>query len=232
MHTRVETTDKGPVHIVLPDDHDPREGVIIYLHGWNLGKKKGDWYVDQVWEEFGLERKLELSGSKAALVAIATQDGKGRPRYWESLEELLELVTCHLPPSWRTDYWVHVIGHSGAWANSVAWLESDQLNHLTLLDAIYGGANHFRDWSLQPGRYLDIGVNHGSGTHKKAWQIIKEHPSYHVWGVMPDLDAKLETCGMVYMPIKLGHMEWVNKDDPFALFAKRSAAIRSGMEGR
>lgn len=224
-HTRLEHPTKGPVHLYQNPTQDDRAGFVVYLHGWNLGKKKEAWYVDQVVDEFDLEGKFQRSHSNATLIVIATKDGRGRPIYWDHLGDLLRFLRDngheygHGP--------VHAVGHSGAYVNIQRWLDNPALRHITLLDALYGYVKSFTEWALDLDHALDIAVTRGSRPHKNAWSLLKHLDSYHVVQRLPQGLTPAPITRVLYAPSSMSHMQWVTTDGAIPYFIHRAELLRT-----
>jgi hypothetical protein len=227
---RIETEKKGPILVYRPEGHEEKDGVLIFLHGFNLGKAKTDWYVDQVWDEFDLMAKHDRSKSKATLVAIQTKHGRGKPIPWGDLEELLAKLEAEGYPEARK--YVHVMGHSGAYANIKKWFgglgmgSTGLMNHVTLLDGLYGYVKEYREFIVEYDMKFDLCVGRGGVTHRNAGTLVAKLPDYHVWTKMPELLLPRHESPVVYLPIKMPHMHWVTKSHAIELFAGRAQMIR------
>ena len=223
-HRRLEHPKHGPVHVFLPEKWDPAEGVTIFVHGFDLDGKAKPWYIDHAQAEFALGEKLVSTMSRYALVAIESKTGSGKPIYWKSLDELLTFLEAN---GVNTAADVHAIGHSGAFANIALWLPSENLSHVTLLDATYGQFSAYASWALKEGNILDVAVNKGTNTHKNSWSIIGKLPSYHTWQKIPDHEiGHIDLCKIGYMPVTYQHMKWVTTHEPMQFFLTRAQMIR------
>jgi len=220
-------TEKGPIKIYRPEGHSTEAGVLIFLHGFNLGKATTKWYVDQMWGEFDLEGKHERSNSKATLIGIQTKHGRGEPIPWGDLGVLLARLEADGYPEVRQ--YVHVMGHSGAYTNIKKWFSSELIDHITLLDGLYGYVKEYREFVMENNVFFDLAVSRNTVTHRNAATLVAKLPDYHVWNQMPEtLLRGVHRTPTVYMPIHMPHMHWVTKSDAIGLFAGRAQMIREG----
>jgi hypothetical protein len=140
-HLRVET-EHGPIHLWRPAKYDPRTaGVVIYVHGYFIS-------VDQTWVDDQLAAQFQASGRNALFIAIKGPQSDNEDVQWPSLAELLETVENRTP--------FHVprgplvaVGHSGGFRTLLPWLRDSRLQHVILLDGLYGGQAEFGSW-LRP----------------------------------------------------------------------------------
>lgn len=139
-HERLET-DRGPVHVWVPDGfHPDGAATIVYVHGYYTD-------VDGAWTRHRLAEQFALSGLNAMFVACEAPTGARDEVRWRSLGDLLQTVHARtgLP---RPMGPVIAVGHSGAYRTLVPWLEYPLLDQVVTLDALYGEYEPFRDWVL------------------------------------------------------------------------------------
>jgi hypothetical protein len=224
---RIETEKQGPILVYRPEGHQIEDGVLIFLHGFNLKKATTKWYVDQMWEEFDLEGKHERSNSKATLVAVQTKHGRGKPIVWKDLGVLLARLESEGYP--EAAQYVHVMGHSGAYANIKKWFAFDNaglMDHVTLLDGLYGYVKEYRQFIQMNTVNFDLCVSRNTVTHRNAGTLVAKLDEYHVWTEMPEYLGARHLSPRVYLPIRLPHMHWVTKSNAIGLFAGRAQLIR------
>lgn len=235
-YRRIETPKKGPIHIYQSDEFEPANyALTIFLHGFCLGKKKESWYVDQAWDEFDLRNQFDRANNSSMFVAVATKDGKGRPTYWKNLDELLDVLSKEMA-QWvfegeRYEFeHVHVVGHSGAYANILHWLGHQDLCHITLLDGLYGGVTAFREWAQHPDHknWLDLCVTRKTGTDRNAKKLLTKVPKYSTWTQLPGSvpEACNDTSQVLYVPLRMPHMKWVTGGEVLPLMFGRDEQVR------
>jgi hypothetical protein len=132
-------TEHGAIHVWTPPGYDGREaGIVIYVHGYYTD-------ADHAWKDHDLARQFAASKRDALfIVPEAPASGSEEPS-WPALGDLLREVWrgtgLHRPPGT-----VVVVGHSGAYRTIVLWLDYTPLDHIVLLDALYGNEEDFHAW--------------------------------------------------------------------------------------
>ena len=140
-HLRVET-EHGPLHLWRPAKYDLRTaGMVVYIHGYFTS-------VDQTWTDDHLATQFRDSGRNALFLAIQAPQSNDEDISWKSLEELLCTVEDRTPFPMPHGPLV-VVGHSGGFRTILLWLGDPRVQHVVLLDGLYGGQAEFRDW-LRP----------------------------------------------------------------------------------
>jgi len=142
-HWRFTTTKfKGPVHVWVPDNYQPATAsVVIYLHGFYTS-------VDKSWNKRGLAEQFAKSKRNALfIVCEAPSWGEGRVN-WSSPNDLI--VTARAKTNVQRPWGdIIVLGHSGAHRTFRRWLTYRSINHIILLDAMYGHASKYMAWLRQ-----------------------------------------------------------------------------------
>lgn len=137
-HTRL-MTGNGPIHVWTPRGYDAATaGIVIYVHGFYTT-------VDRAWREHRLARQFAESGVNAMYIACEAPSRPGKRVSWTNLSALLTHVETELGttlPAGR----VAAVGHSGAYRTLSAWLDSEKLGTVALVDALYGEVPRFRNW--------------------------------------------------------------------------------------
>jgi len=135
----VPSKHHGAVHVWVPHNYDPATaGVVIYIHGFYTN-------VDKSWNERGLAEQFAASKRNAMFIACeAPSWGEGHVN-WSSPNNLitsaLEATKVQRPLG---D--VIVLGHSGAHRTFRRWLSYRSINHIILLDAMYGHTRRYMWW--------------------------------------------------------------------------------------
>lgn len=220
-YTRLEHPTRGPVHIWVPDNYSPKCGATVFIHGFNLGSPV-TWYVDSAVEEFDLAGKAERAHVGSMVIAIASRVGRGKPIHWPSFADLRTFVDDNSDDS--IPEWVHVIGHSGGYANIALWLKEgeESIDHVSLLDATYGQFDVFAKWIAEPRRALDICVSKGTRTHRNAARILDDLPGYYIF--LRGMDAR-QNSRVTYYPTRRSHMSWVIDDDVIPVLIHRRVGM-------
>jgi hypothetical protein len=210
-HWRLDTAH-GPVHVWTPPGyHAATAGVAVYVHGYYTR-------VDTAWEQHQLATQFAASGRNALFIVPGAPRGNRQEVYWRSLGDLLREVRRHtglvLPWS-EPGRAIVALGHSGAYRTLLAWLGEPQLEHITLLDGLYGNEQPFLDWldeGAQRGRRLtlvgldtlrwsELLTSHHPDTHELDW--IPEHPD--------DVPAAARSARLLHIRSQFGHMELVTE---------------------
>ena len=137
-HWRI-VTPSGVVHVWLPGGYDAAAaGTVIYVHGYNDS-------ADEAWKNHRLGRQFADSGQNAMFVVPEAPQANEDPVRFAALGKLLKRVRratkVQLP-----DGPVVALGHSGAFRTIAGWLDYTRLDHIVLLDALYGDSDRYRAW--------------------------------------------------------------------------------------
>lgn len=142
-HWRFETKGSGPVHVWIPPGYDPATaGIVIYVHGFYTN-------VDKSWNERGLAEQFAAT-KRNALFIVPEAPAYGSQRvHWNSPYDLIVSVRerTKVQRPWGP---LIVLGHSGAHRTIRRWLSYRSLNHIILLDGMYGHAEKYMSWLAQP----------------------------------------------------------------------------------
>ena len=144
-HIRIET-DHGAVHVWIPPGYvSETAGIALYVHGYYTD-------VDRAWKQHRLAEQFRASGRNALFIAPEAPDGLAQHVFWPELGDLLQEVRRQtgLRRPWGP---VVAMVHSGGYRTAAAWLDDELLDHLILLDALYGDEEAFRDW-LAPAQHV------------------------------------------------------------------------------
>lgn len=221
-HWRVVTA-RGPVHVWVPADYDPATaGVVLYVHGYRTT-------VDQAFAEHRLAEQFAASGRNALFIAPRAPSSKRQSVRFGDIGELVREVRerTGVERPWGP---VVAVGHSGAYRTLTAWLDDPDLEHIVLLDGLYGNDERFRDWlaakRARPRRLTLVSMD--TIVAGEAW--VREQPDAVVADWVPervgDLDAKARGARFLYLRSQYGHMEIVTegKAIPVLLQATRLGA--------
>lgn len=120
-----------------------RDHVVVYVHGFY------DTATSAI-EKHHLERQFAASGKRVPFVVVEAPTAPGQQVRFPDLSEVLVLAGL---PATAT---VTAVAHSGGYSTVLRWLAAPNLNHVILLDAVYGGAQAFETWAKKPGHSLAI----------------------------------------------------------------------------
>jgi hypothetical protein len=129
--------------------------------------------------------------------------------WWLSLGDLLRVVRARLgflPPGPLV-----VIGHSGAYRTIIPWLEYAPLDHVILLDAMYGAEEDVRFW-LDEARAHDTNRLTIVSQDTVRWSdpFVDRIPDALILTEMPASFTKAQRrTRVLYVKTKIEHMELV-----------------------
>jgi hypothetical protein len=201
QHWRLETPH-GPVHVWRPADYRPQgAGLVVYVHGYFEG-------VDDVWRDHGLARQFADSRENALFVVPSAPTRDAEPVRWPNLDDLLSAVRAagvEPPPAPLV-----VIGHSGAFRTILGWLYDRRLQHLILLDALYGPPGPFHAFlraGLHTGARL---VLVGSETAGRAERFTRRYRTASRKPEIPDspegFSLRDRAAPLLYLRSQYDHM--------------------------
>ncbi|HUH04232.1 MAG TPA: hypothetical protein VML75_19675 [Kofleriaceae bacterium] len=200
-HWRFETS-RGAVHVWTPPAYDyAGAGIVVYVHGYRTN-------VDRAWTEHQLAAQFLASQQNALFIVPEAPDGLRKRVEWPSLGQLLREVRK------RTGVkrpWGHVVavGHSGAYRTLVRWLDYRHLDHIILLDGMYGNEDEFGAW-LSRARGANKLILVGADTLRWTEPFVRRHRASQVFDLIPEtLDdiAEDERRGrLLYMRSQYDHM--------------------------
>src|ERR1051325_6070651 len=133
-------TPYGHVYVWKPGNYDPTTAItVVHVHGYNKYDKDGssNHYVDEVWRLHHMARKFNKSGINALFIVPESYTDNGTGRHWPSLTSLLGQVNAHSEPTPQN---VAVETHSGGIFSVMQWLSESRIQHIILLDSVYGNA--------------------------------------------------------------------------------------------
>jgi hypothetical protein len=199
-HTRLVTAN-GPVHVWTPRGYDPETaGIVLYVHGFYTT-------VDRAWREHRLAHQFAESGVNAIYIACEAPTRPGKRVSWTKLGELLAQVSEQLGTSLPTGR-VAAVGHSGAYRTLSAWLDSEELDTVALVDALYGDVPRFHDWieGSDDRRLIDVADLARRWTdalHARLPETVR-YDGFPAADAGRLVGARQER--IVYVPTTLGHM--------------------------
>jgi hypothetical protein len=200
-HWRFEGA-RGAVHVWTPPGYDyETAGIVVYVHGYRTD-------VDAAWTEHQLAAQFLESQQNALFIVPEAPDGYRARIEWPSLGRLLRDVR-HRTGVKRP--WGHVvaIGHSGAYRTLVRWLDYRHLDHVILLDGMYGNEAEFSSW-LRRARGGNKLILVGADTLRWTEAFARRYRTASVFDVIPEtLDdiAEDDRRGrLLYMRSQYDHM--------------------------
>jgi hypothetical protein len=203
-HWRLEAPN-GAVHVWRPADYRPESaGLVVYVHGYYDG-------VDDVWRDHGLARQFAESRENALFVVPSAPTRDAEPVHWPSLDELFAAVreagieTPAAP--------VVVVGHSGAFRTILRWLDDKRLQHLILLDGLYGPPGPY-DAFLRAG--LRTGVRLvlvAHDTARRSERFVRRYRNVARKPAIPEspesFSGRDRAAPLLYLRSQYEHMEMV-----------------------
>jgi hypothetical protein len=227
---RIETAH-GPVQLWAPDRYDAATAsVVVYIHGFYTT-------VDRAWHRHRLPRQFEESRINALFIACAAPRGPRDDVKWNSLGQLLDVVSEHIEiPRGR----IIVVGHSGAHRTLSRWLPSARIDTVVLVDAFFGTDDTVRTWlDADPGhRLIDVAAD----TRRWTDALHAELPETLLFERFPPAKAGVlrgaRDARVVYVRSQYDHMSLVTRGTvlpmllralrvPIVEHASRKAPIRA-----
>jgi hypothetical protein len=218
-HTRL-TTAKGPVHLYRPAGYDPATaGIVVYVHGLYVN-------ADQAWRRHRLGRQFAASKRNALFIvpeAPARADG---PVRWTELGPLLDLALGRLGEP-RPAGPLVVAGHSGAYRTLASWLGEPALQHLLLIDGLYGHADEFAAWlAAAPENRMTLVVK---GTQKLARPFARRHKYTvrisRVPARITSLSPAARDAKLLYVRSQYDHMQLVTEGKTLPVLLQRTPLV-------
>jgi len=197
---------RGPVHVWIPRGYHADTGAtIVYVHGyWDN--------ADTAWTNHRLPEQFALSALNALFIVPEAPTQRGVPVNYPDLGELIRLVE-ETTGEVRGAALTAALGHSGAFRTLETWFDEATLDHVVMIDALYGDEDRVVRWfEASPAhRLITIGEDTVMGTEAVADKIPgtltldQFPPSYEL---MP---AAAKTARHVYIRAQYGHMQLVNQ---------------------
>jgi pimeloyl-ACP methyl ester carboxylesterase len=148
---------RGPVHLWCRGNAEPTK-VVVYVHGY-----RDD--VDSAFADHQLAAQFAKSNIDALFIAVEAPSGPDQPVAFADLDALLELVGAPLHGP------VLVIGHSGGFRTLKAWLKSERVQEVVVLDGFYGDTGSWERWlTARPNARLRL-VGQATWDKAEAWRV-------------------------------------------------------------
>ncbi len=161
-------TSHGNIHVWAPPGYRASHASLVtYVHGYLTD-------VNEAWHEHHLAQQFLASGRNALFIVPSAPRRRDADVRWPDLDTLLGEVRDHIQLPWPSGSSV-VIGHSGAFRSIARWLGSSRIDHIILLDALYGRRDRFDAWlNADPRHRLTIIA--GADTVDGADDLARRHP--------------------------------------------------------
>lgn len=131
---------------------------VLYVHGY---------YTDapSAMKNYKLAEQFEASGVKAWFIVPEAPSGSSDSVKFPDLQALLNQVGQKLGVFLAPPY--TAIGHSGAYRTIIPWLNNAGLKKITLLDALYSGADQFAKWAAKGNQLINVAATEPVITNSK-----------------------------------------------------------------
>jgi hypothetical protein len=205
-HVRIEGPH-GVIHVWIPAGYHADTGAtVLYVHGYFDD-------ADTAWTGHQLPEQFAMSGLNAMFVAPEAPAAQRVPVNYPDLGELLRLVEDKTGAT-RGVALTAVVGHSGAYRTIEAWLDEPTLDHVTMIDAMYGEEETIATWlrASPRRRLITVGEDTVLATESLANKIpaetyiVDRFPSeYALW---PDA---ARSARHLYVRAQYAHMPLVTE---------------------
>jgi len=210
----------GVVHVWTPPGFDATTaGTVIYVHGYRSS-------ADEAWREHRLAEQFRASRQNALFVVPDGAQSDPDPVKFDRLSVLLRELArkTHVP---RPPGRVVAMVHSGGFRTVLPWLEYAPLDHVILLDALYGADERFLSWALSsPGHEANKLTIVGFDTAPRAEPLLRRIPGAIMLARIPDsfgaLAPRERTARILYMHAQYGHMDMVTNGRVIPVILRRA----------
>jgi len=203
-HVRIEGP-RGPIHAWIPAGYRADTGAtLLYVHGY-FDNADTAWIGHQIPEQFA------MAGLNAMLIAPEAPIQQKIPVNYPDLGELIRIVE-DATGTLRGAAFTAVIGHSGAFRTIQAWLDEPTLDHITMIDAMYGEEELIAAWlrASPRRRLITLGEDTLLGTESFAakfpaetYTVDRVPPAYELW------PEQARTAKHLYVRAQFLHMPLV-----------------------
>jgi hypothetical protein len=141
LHYRIQSR-QGVLHVWKPRGFRRKKGgVVVYVHGYRSS-------ADKSFKQRGLVEQFAKSRQNALFIIADGPASKEQRVKFPALGKILHLVAryarIHMPHGH-----IVAIGHSAAYRTIVNWLDYRYLDHIVLVDALYGRVKQFKRWMTE-----------------------------------------------------------------------------------
>lgn len=195
----------GAIHVWIPAGYHADTGAtIIYVHGYFDD-------ADTAFANHQLAEQFAMAALNAMFIVPEAPNGRGIPVHYPSLAEVLRLAEQATGVT-RGAALTAVIGHSGAFRTFAAWIDEPTVDHLTMIDAMYGDEEIIAGWlrASPRRRLITVGEDTLLGTESFASKFPRETftvdrfpPAYELW------PAEAYTARHLYVRAQFAHMPLV-----------------------
>ncbi|MEM9490173.1 MAG: hypothetical protein AAGC55_13580, partial [Myxococcota bacterium] len=169
-------------------------------------------------DQHGLAEQFRRSGRNALFIVPEAPARKSQQVHWRDLGQLIGEVRRHLGlrRPWGP---VVAVGHSGAYRTLLSWLTYPPLEHVIILDGLYGHEQPFHEWLEQargqPNRLTIVAID----TLRWSEMLARDIGYTRALDWVPDdlsddrqaIDDGMRTSRFVYIRSQHGHMELVTE---------------------
>jgi hypothetical protein len=197
-------TAHGPVYVWTPPGYRAdTAGIAVYVHGYYTD-------LDDAWRDHDLAAQFAASGRNALFIVPEAPAGGHQAVSWEQLGDLVREVRRQgaLIMPWGP---LVVLGHSGAYRTLLAWLDDPRIEHVVILDGLYGNEQPFLDWLDRGGparRRLTL-----IGLDTLRWTELVTHAERHDLDWIPDdpadVPAAARAARLLHIRSQFSHMELI-----------------------
>jgi hypothetical protein len=217
-------TPQGPVHVWRPRGyHNHRAGIVVYVHGHFID-------VDRAWRQFHLARQFRASRQNALFIVPEAPRSFDHDINYPALGRLLRMVVRATGVGLPRGHIV-AVAHSGGFRTVASWLDYRWLNHVILLDALYGGEEEFGHWIDEDKRHRQHKmVLVGSDTRRQSERFVRQFRYGRRRGFIPgrfgDLTRPERRTRLLYMTSQYGHNEMVKNGKVLPLVLRNTRLRR------
>lgn len=211
---------EGTVHVWRPGGYQrARAGIVLYIHGHHIR-------VDRAWKLFDLAAQFRESRQNALFIVPEAPRDQQQKVNWPALGGLLRRVAraCRIQlPRGH----VVAVAHSGGYRTVVPWLDYRWLNHIILLDALYGNTEEFHHWIHEDKRANQHKlVLVGSDTHTQSLKFTRRLRYGVHTKEIPDsyraLSRQERRTRLLYLKSQYGHNEMIKNSKVLPLLLRNT----------
>ena len=205
-HVRIDGP-RGPIHVWIPAGYHADTGAtVLYIHGYFDD-------ADTAWVGHQLPEQFALSALNAVFIAPEAPVAQRTPINYPDLGELLRIVEQRTGVT-RGAALTAAVGHSGAFRTLQAWLDEPLLDHITMIDAMYGEEDLIAAWlrASPRRRLITVGEDTLLGTESFAAKFPADTltmdrvpPAYELW------PAGAKSAKHLYVRAQYMHMPLVTE---------------------
>jgi hypothetical protein len=204
-HVRIDGP-RGAIHVWIPQSFRAETGAtILYVHGYYDD-------ADTAYLGHRLAEQFAMSALNAMFIVPEAPSMTKVPVNYPNLSEVLRLVEDKTGVS-RGMALTAAVGHSGAHRTLASWLDEPLLDHVILIDGMYGAEDTYGAWVRASKQHRLITVGEDTLTWNE--NLLRELPDAVVVNhVPPTYDtwpAEAKTAQVVYVRAQYFHMPLVTE---------------------